>query len=272
MVEAVRTHPFVAFLALTVGFSWTVWTLGIVVFDVVVPAVLLGAWGPTVAAVVVTYARGGRRAIRALLARFDPRRTRAGWYVVAVLVPFLAAGLALGAFLATGGTHDVGLPRGLPAVVLPVVLLVNVFVGGALAEEAGWRGFLLPELHPLFGTPVAGALVGVTWAVWHLPLYALPGAGLAVGGFPFAWFLPVVVGYSLVLAWLADRTGDALVPAVLFHAATNTAAGLLALVPVDEPLALGAYVLVLWGPGLGLAVLVGRSAPAAPAGDADPTD
>jgi membrane protease YdiL (CAAX protease family) len=189
---------------------------------------------------------------------------------VAVLVPFLAAGFALVALLAVGGVHAVGLPGGLPAAALPVVLLVNVFVGGALAEEAGWRGFLLLELRPRFGTPVAGALVGVAWALWHLPLYALPSAGLAVGGFPFAWFLPVVVGYSLVLAWLADRTGDALASAVVFHAATNTAAGSLALVPVDEPLALGGYVLVLWG--LGLAVLVGRPGPALPTGDADPRD
>jgi membrane protease YdiL (CAAX protease family) len=271
MVDTLRTHPLAAFLTLTVGFSWTVWTLGVVVLDVVLPAVLLGAWGPTVAAVAVTYGQGGRPAVRRLLGRFDPRRTRVGWYAVAVLVPFLAAGLALATFLAVGGTHVVGLPGGLPAVALPVVLLVNVVVGGALAEEAGWRGFLLPGLRARYGTTIAGGLVGVAWALWHLPLYALPGAGLAVGGFPLAWFLPVVVGYSLVLAWLADRTGDALAPAVLFHAATNTAAGSLALVPVDW-VALGAYVLVLWALGLGLAVLVERPAPAVLARDSDPTD
>lgn len=246
MVDTLRTHPLAAFLALTVGFSWTVWTVGVAVLDAVLPAVLLGAWGPTVAAVVVTHARGGWPAVRGLLARFDPRRTRLGWYVVACLAPFLAAGVALAGFLAVGGVHAPGLPGGLPAVALPVVLLVNVFVGGALAEEAGWRGFLLPSLRARYGSAVAGGLVGVAWALWHLPLYALPGAGLAVGGFPFVWFLPVVVGYSLVLAWLADRTGDALAPAVLFHAATNTAVGSVALVPVDR-VALGAYVLALWG-------------------------
>lgn len=244
LITPVRRRPLAAVLLLTVLFSWTVWTVGVLGFGVTLPAVLLGAWGPSIAAVVVTGTVGGRSAVRSLVSRFDPR-VRGRWYALAVGLPFLAAGVAFAGFLALGGRHTVSLPGDLPMVALPVVLVVNVVVGGALAEELGWRGVVLPALRSRYGTFGAGVGVGLLWAFWHLPLYVLPGVGLAVAGFPFVWFVPVVVGYSLVMAWLADRTGHALAPAVVFHAATNTAAGSLALVPVDDPVALLAYVLSL---------------------------
>lgn len=39
-------------------------------------------------------------------------------------------------------------------------------------EELGWRGYLLPKLMPL-GKKAAYILIGLIWAVWHLPLIAI---------------------------------------------------------------------------------------------------
>jgi membrane protease YdiL (CAAX protease family) len=127
------------------------------------------------------------------------------------------------------------------------VFLVNVFVGGPIAEELGWRGFAAPRLRGRYGVVGSGLLVGVVWAAWHAPFYLLPGSSVVVGGFPFAWFAVVVVAYSVLFSWLVTEANDSVVPAVLFHAGTNTAAGSLGLVATDSTLALGLYAAVLYG-------------------------
>jgi len=38
------------------------------------------------------------------------------------------------------------------------------------AEEAGWRGWLLPWLLPRFSPLAAASLVSVVWALWHVPM------------------------------------------------------------------------------------------------------
>jgi membrane protease YdiL (CAAX protease family) len=242
----VGRHPVVAFLLVTFLFSWGVWFGGDALGVSPTAVVLLGAWGPTVGALVVTWRLDGRTGVRRLLGRFVQFGVSWRWLAVAVLAPFVLAGVAALGVLALGGTVAPSLPGDAPLVFLPVVFLVNVFVGGPIAEELGWRGFAVPRLRGRYGVVGSGLLVGVVWAAWHAPFYLVPGSSVVVGGFPFAWFAVVVVAYSVLFSWLVTRADDSVVPAVLFHAGTNTAAGSLGLVAVDDLVALGLYALVLY--------------------------
>jgi membrane protease YdiL (CAAX protease family) len=242
----VGRHPVVAFLLVTFLFSWSVWLAGIRVGVSPTAVILLGAWGPTVGALVVTWRVEGAAGVRRLLARFGRFGVPGRWLAVAVLLPFALAGVAALALLALGGSVSPSLPGDAPLLFLPVVFIVNVFVGGPIAEELGWRGFAVPRLRGRYGVVGSGLLVGVVWAAWHAPFYVLPGSGAVVGGFPFEWFAVVVVAYSVLFSWLVTVADDSVVPAVLFHAGTNTAAGSLGLVAVDDPVALGLYAAVLY--------------------------
>jgi membrane protease YdiL (CAAX protease family) len=241
----VGRHPVAAFLLVTFLFSWGVWFGGDRVGVSPTAVVLVGAWGPTVGALVATWRLDGRAGVRRLLGRFA-FRIPARWYAVSVVLAFLLAAVAALGVLALGGTVSPSLPADAPLVFLPVVFVVNVFVGGPIAEELGWRGFAVPRLRGRYGVVGSGLLVGVVWAAWHAPFYLLPGSAVVVGGFPFVWFAVVVVAYSVLFSWLVTRAADSVVPAVLFHAGTNTAAGSLGLVAVDDPVALGLYALVLY--------------------------
>ena len=43
----------------------------------------------------------------------------------------------------------------------------------SIAEEIGWRGYLLPRLTPALGNPRGMALTGLLHGVYHLPLILL---------------------------------------------------------------------------------------------------
>jgi membrane protease YdiL (CAAX protease family) len=80
--------------------------------------------------------------------------------------------------------------------------LVNGLV--ALGEEIGWRGYLLPKLMPL-GKLKAYVLMGVIWALWHLPLLLI---GFVYPGQPL-WgtlaFMALLVAFGIYINELSLR-------------------------------------------------------------------
>jgi membrane protease YdiL (CAAX protease family) len=225
--DRVAAAPLSAFALVTVGWSWGLWLLG---GPDSLPAVLAGAWGPTVGAVVVTAATGGRPAVRRLLARLVRWRVPLWSYPFVLGVVPATVLAAVGLVVALGGTPPVPtLPADLPGrwewALLPLVFLVNVLVGGPLAEELGWRGFVQPRLTARFGVLGAGAVVGVCWGLWHLPFFLLPGSGFVVGGLSPPAFVALTTGWGVLVGWATTVGRGSVLLAVLFHASVNTTLG-----------------------------------------------
>jgi membrane protease YdiL (CAAX protease family) len=154
------------------------------------------------------------------------------WYGALLLVVAGTVLAARGVYAAIGGTLP---PPTLPADVppgawpfaVPAIFMINLVLGGPLAEELGWRGFALEKLRARYSTLTSALIVGATWAVWHLPFYWLSQEAVT-GGLPFAWFGLLVVAWSVLMAWLYVNTGSLLLP-VLMHAGANTLVGTLGL-------------------------------------------
>jgi membrane protease YdiL (CAAX protease family) len=99
-------------------------------------------------------------------------------------------------------------------------LAVQMLIGGALAEELGWRGFALDRLQARWSPLVASLGLGVVWAVWHLPLFALRGTaqaelGLVSGG--AALFLVCIVAQSVLFTWIVNHTRQSILAALVLH-------------------------------------------------------
>ena len=100
----------------------------------------------------------------------------------------------------------------------------------AIGEEAGWRGYLTPELTKRFGRRPALVMSGLIWAVWHFPLIIFAGYQYGVGyyGAPFTGLIAMCIFttvVSIMLSFLYEKTKCIWVPAIA-HGAINAVAAI----------------------------------------------
>jgi membrane protease YdiL (CAAX protease family) len=172
---------------------------------------LVALFGPAAAAV-ITAALGGRQELGDLCTRVTFWRVPIRWYVLALFLPLPITTLA-SVLEYLWGAH--GTMQFQPISALGIMVFVLV-----VGEEVGWRGFALPRLLARFGPWSASAILGVLWALWHLPLFYL--AGMPQFGHPVVPFFGYTFALSIILTVLAQNTQGSVVIATLFHGAVNT--------------------------------------------------
>jgi hypothetical protein len=72
-------------------------------------------------------------------------------------------------------------------------------------------------------------MLGIIWAVWHLPLFFI--ADSAQQSLPFGLYILLTLPFSILITWLYHGSGDSLLLVMLFHAAVNTWSGPLRISP-----------------------------------------
>lgn len=225
-----KTDPIPAFFILTFLLAWIIWLpLGLLAPEQVLLS-LPGVWAPTVSALILIGLSEGWGGVKRFLRKVLHWRVGLGWYLVVLFSVAVIAYLAIGIGLLFGvPAPEITLPAGVPRdgllVALPIIFLLNIFVGGPLAEDIGWRGYILPKLREHMSALNASLVIGIVWAVWHLPFFGFPWREV-VGGIPFLWFALLTTGWSVLFAWVYINTESILMP-VLFHAAINTTLGTL---------------------------------------------
>ena len=208
-----RRHDLTIFFVLAFLLSWSLWPLVALNPD----STPLVPFGPLIAAVVVASLTGGRRDLKHLAAQLARWRCGVGWYLLALLIPVAITGLAAAATSALGRPMAPDSPLAWISVVATfasTLLLVGLF------EEVGWRGYALPRLQQKMTGLGAALVLGLIWAVWHLPeLVSDPTRQR-----PAPQFLIMIVAQSVILAWLYLSTAGALPIVMLSHAMIDTAA------------------------------------------------
>ncbi len=217
------------FLLGAFGISWALWIpAGLDLrgsIELPLPStllVVLGSFGPMLAAVAVTARHSGWGAVKALLGRLRLRGVAGRWFVLAVVLGSVTVLPAL-VHLLTGGPTDADAVAAHLAAV-PLHFLIVATVGGGLDEELGWRGVAQPQLQLHMSPLPANLLLGLIWAVWHLPLWLDPTSAQAA--YPFAVYAVVIIGHSLVTGYLYNASGGSLLIAVLVHSTNNTGDGI----------------------------------------------
>jgi membrane protease YdiL (CAAX protease family) len=225
-------HPLIIYFGLAFGISWlfliadALGSHGLIPFRLTLSGpgillVLLMGYGPTIAALIVTWATEGRAGIRALLARLLAGRAGPSWYVLALVGPAVL-GLATGALQQLLGATLPPLPGPAYQVALMGVVgsLIHAIANG---EELGWRGYALPRLLARHNALSASLILGVIWCAFHVPImFTVGGVG---GSQSLANALPFLVStlaLSVITTWMFNATGGSVLPIILLHGALNT--------------------------------------------------
>lgn len=166
------------------------------------------------------------------------------------LVPMarILLGIGLGADPLPAGPPLLGL-----LLAVPVVLVMQALF--AIGEEAGWRGWLQSALAPL-GFWRMSLLIGLMWALWHLPIVL----ALGLSGREMISYLGTIVAVAPLLSALRRLSGTAWA-AILGHGLLNSLRVALeqnVLGPVD-PTLLWVLDLSSWALWIGVAWMVLRS-------------
>ena len=229
------TRPVIVFFLLTFAVTWGFWIpaamamrgLLTLPFPVAV-AGLLGAWTPSLVAILMTAATSGRAGLKGLLDRVSIWRVGIGWYLFVLLWPAVLSLLVTGVCMLFGRpapdfahppvTTQYPAPREAFAAgflpLLPLVFVTQLF-GSSLGEEIGWRGYALPRLQAGRSALLVSLLLGLIWGIWHLPRFWVPGVSLPLAG--FAWFVAGIALTAVLYTWIFNNTGGSLLLVILLH-------------------------------------------------------
>lgn len=228
--RSIRLYLIVAF-----GIAWTLWFVGWLITKhrlslPLFPILVIGSFGPFIGALVATWDEGGPRyALRFFARIFD---VRMGWAVflvsffllpvLGIVVEFAHAKLMHGAPHFTMRLDEV-----------PLNYLFLFVLGGTLAEEYGWS-LLSDKLDDALPLKSSTLVLGIIWALWHMPLFFIVTPGAIQGYTPFYIFLIATVAMRFLFAWAYHRGGRNVLSNMLFHTASNMAYSIVALAPSPE--------------------------------------
>lgn len=170
---------------------------------------------PALAALILVFRDAGVSGVKALLARvLDWHKIKsARWLGVVLMLP-------LGLYCLTYFLMRMaGLPLSASFILTPaLVFAFPLFMLAAAGEELGYTGYATDLLQHRYSALMSGLIIGVPWALWHLPSMIQVGQGPAL----IIWGLLATVAFRVIYVWLYNNAGGSLFAIILFHAVANT--------------------------------------------------
>ncbi len=174
------------------------------------PVMLLG---PSLAGIGLTRAVDGRSGLSDLFSRMSRVQFPVHWYGTLLIPP----GLILAVLLC------------MKTFVSPV-FAPNRFLAGAgfglvagFFEEIGWMGWAFPKMRRAYDALKPAVLLGVLWAIWHIPVVDYLGTAIPHGGYWLRYFLAFAAAMTAIrvlIAWIYTNTNSVLL-AQLMHASST---------------------------------------------------
>jgi membrane protease YdiL (CAAX protease family) len=202
------------FFVIAFGVPWSTWIALRVrhsSFDQGPPfAWMVGSAFCSVAGIVATYVETGVSGVKDLARRCVLYRVSVAWWLYAFL---LAPGVHVLATIIYGVIHGrVGPVRPLELFHQWWLFYVFAFglLQGPLAEELGWRGFLLPRLLSKYSPIAAGVILGAIWAAWHINMLSSPASTLAL-------FAASAIALSILMTVMFLHTRGSVLLAIVMH-------------------------------------------------------
>lgn len=173
-------------------------------------------------AFVLSGAFSRRNGVRSYLSSLIRPKGHLIWYLIALFTfpAIQLTGALIMRLLGHGAGPLIGDGLGHRAPLVIALTFLNGFLySGGINEESGWRGFALPRLQAGYPVLVSAGVVWCFWALWHLP-YDI-GLGTPLSGILINRLFYNLL-WSILFAWVYNRTGGSILAPALFHPSMNT--------------------------------------------------
>jgi membrane protease YdiL (CAAX protease family) len=215
-----QRHPLLSYFVLAYAITWG----GILIFLVSIGfqfaaiqmqegLIIFGLMilGPSLSGLLLTAALDGRAGLADIWQRMTRWRVGGRWYAIALLTnPVLFAAILLALSVTVSPAYAPGFQ------------VIGLFIGlvAGFFEEIGWTGFATPRLLHKNTPLMAGLILGLLWALWHM-LADFSGNINTMGAnwplsFLICWILPLTA-YRILMTWVYANTRSVLI-AQLMHA------------------------------------------------------
>lgn len=173
------------------------------------PLFYLAVYAPAIAAFTIVARIAGVNGLRRFLGRMLLWRCSAAWYFFLILgVPVIfISGSAIRGNLLTD-------PFPFESAQTVFIALILAAIKGPI-EEFGWRGLALPLLQRKFAPLWAGLILGVVWAIWHLPAFLL--SGTQQSQWSFSGFFAGCLAISIIATALFNHSRGSILLSAFFH-------------------------------------------------------
>jgi len=224
-VKLSLSKPWMFFL-FTFVFSWSFWSIAIILNQpyTYFPTIMLfalGGFGPSLIGILLTYLTKSKDEIKEFWYRsYDFKRIGFWWFGVILflsLAPLLIAGVISFLFNGSGIWFD---PIFFSGFLVNLIFLIV----GVIAEEFGWRGYVLDPLQNKYNAFISSLIIGFFWGLWHLPLFFIRDTyqqSLGVFSIEFWMFFILLFPHSIMYTYIYNSTNRSILSAMLFHFCIN---------------------------------------------------
>ena len=186
----------------------------------------LASIGPMVAAIIIILYYGGFNGLKVFIRNIFTIKGKSKWILFGLLSPILMFLIAIVVnFVITGDWPNLmrfGIPEDLPNFNIIEAILLWIITYG-FGEEIGWRGVALLNLQTRIKPINAAIIIGLGWALWHLPAFFFRETYMAMGAFEvLGWIVSLIFG-SIFLTWLYNSSGRSVLVTALWHALFDAA-------------------------------------------------
>jgi membrane protease YdiL (CAAX protease family) len=207
-------YQVIMFFVLTFIFSWSMFIPATMFLpeERQTLLIILGAFGPFVAAAIVIRRSKGRTGLRDWFRQtFQFRIPILQYLAGAFFLPIGIGILQYVLYIVLGGETDSS--NAIPWYLYLLYLIPTALLTGG-NEEPGWRGFALPAMYAWFHPVIATLILGLVHAAWHIPL-------LSHYDTTFGWYLFNILPLTFIFNWFYLKSRESIFPIMLFHAGTN---------------------------------------------------
>lgn len=214
----------IRFFAITIIVTWILWLPSVLnYYDINVPVVFLvismmASFTPSIVGLIYLKKERSKTEFKQQLKSRLTVKVPVKWYLIIMMMFPLSAGISY--LLMTRVTvFEKAELLSNPIMIMPVFFQI-LFIGGALGEEFGWRGYALPKLLKIMSPLRASLIIGVIWSVWHLPLFFMEGT--VQSNLPIWQFMIQNTLIAFFYTWIFINTHGNLWLMILLHAVANT--------------------------------------------------